>query len=373
MLESQVLASGDPADREYMRLALRLARRGMGRTSPNPMVGAVIVKDGRIIGQGYHHYFGGDHAEIDAIKSAAGPVSGATVYVTLEPCAHYGKKTSPCVDALLQSGIREVVAATLDPNPLVNGKGMERLRQNGIQTRCGVLENEARRLNAPFFKLMQTGRPLVTLKYAQTLDGRIAAADGSSRWISSEPFRRLAHRLRASHDAVMIGIGTVLADDPELTVRLARGRNPLRIVIDSSLRLPLDAKLVTSAAAVPTLVATTARASAERVRALREAGVEVLTVPADQSGELDLKEMLGLLGKRGVSSVLAEGGSGIITSLLRAGLADRLVVAVAPKIMGRGIEAVGDLRVAGVGQALKLRFERVYRLGEDIVIQAGFL
>ncbi len=359
-------------DIEFMKLALRLAKRGQGRVSPNPMVGAVIVKNGRVIGQGYHHYFGGSHAEIDAIEHATEPVSGSKIYVTLEPCSHHGKKTPPCTEALIREGIKEVIAATLDSNPKVNGKGLEILRKNGIKTSHGLLEKEARELNPAFFKLMQTGRPLVTLKYAQTLDGRIAAAGGSSQWISGPEFRKLAHRLRANHDAVLVGVGTVIKDDPELTVRLVKGRNPLRIVVDSSLRIPIESLLIRTALSTPVLIACTERASLPKIQALSAAGVEVILIPPDDKGEVNLEELLDVLGKRGISSVLIEGGSGIITAAMAHGLADRLVAAVAPKIMGRGIEAVGDLGIREVSRALALKYQRVYRLGEDIVIQAEF-
>ncbi len=358
------------SDEKYMKLALRLARRGLGKTSPNPMVGAVVVKGGRIIGQGYHHYFGGDHAEIDAFKSAGESLAGATLYVTLEPCCHRGggKKTPPCTDAIIREKIGRVVIGALDPNPRVSGGGVKELNEHCIETTVGVLEAECRALNEPHFKLMSTGFPFVTLKFAQTLDGRIATSTGNSRWISGEKFRRFAHRLRSLNDAVLIGIDTVLKDDPELTVRLVKGRNPTHVILDSRLRIPLKAKVLSPGA--PTIIATTQLADEKKLARLRELGIEVLTVPADRKGEVSLEELLKILGHRNISALLVEGGSGVITSFLRQKLADKLIVALSPKIMGRGLEAVGDLGIRKVNQALKLDFQKVYRVGEDVVVEA---
>jgi len=352
-----------------MKQALKLACKGRGKTSPNPLVGAVIVKDSRIIGHGYHHRYGGKHAEINAIKNAGENVAGAALYVTLEPCCHYGK-TPPCVDAIVHNRIGRVIIGTLDPNPLVNGKSVAMLKQQGIETKVGVLEKECRDLNEAHFKYMTTGLPLVTLKFAQTLDGRIATVTGDSKWISSAKFRRLAHQLRATNDAVMVGIDTVLADDPQLTVRLVRGRNPARVILDSRLRMPLDAEVVKSRELAPTIIATTSGAEEKKLSSLRETGIEVLVTQEDEEGEVDLKHLLHALGERGISSVLVEGGAGVITSLLRQNLADKVILAVAPKMMGKGIEAVGELNIRQVGQALKLAFGKVYRMGEDLVIEA---
>ncbi|MFC2067386.1 bifunctional diaminohydroxyphosphoribosylaminopyrimidine deaminase/5-amino-6-(5-phosphoribosylamino)uracil reductase RibD [Chloroflexota bacterium] len=352
-----------------MKQALRLARRGLGKTSPNPMVGAVIIKDNRIIGKGYHHHFGGKHAEINAIQNAGEGVEGATLYVTLEPCCHYGK-TPPCVDALIQSKIGKVIIGTIDANPPVNGKGVEVLKQHGIETRVGVLEGECRSLNEAYFKHITAGIPLVTLKFAQTLDGRIAAASGKSQWISSAESRRVAHKLRAVSDAVMVGIGTVLADDPQLTVRMVRGKNPARVILDSRLRIPLDAKVLQGQDEAATIIATTSRADGEKLSRLREMGIEVLATEEDDAGRVDIGKLLRTLGERGISSVLVEGGAGVITSFLRLNLVDKLVIFVAPKIMGKGIEAVGELNITDVSQALKLSFSKVRRVGEDLVIEA---
>ena len=232
----------EPNDEFYMKEALRLARRGLGKTSPNPMVGAVIVRDGNIIGKGHHRRYGGPHAEVEAIRDAQGDINGATMYVTLEPCCHYKKKTPPCLDLLLQYDLKKVVIGTLDPNPVVDGKSVEALRQRGIETISGVLGEECEKLNEVFFKWIRKGMPFVTLKLAQTIDGRIATDTGDARWISSEKSRKLAHKLRGTHDVVLIGVGTVMADNPQLTVRNVKGRNPQRIIVDSNLKIPLDSQ-----------------------------------------------------------------------------------------------------------------------------------
>jgi len=356
-------------DDDYMKQALRLARKGLGKTSPNPMVGAVIVKHGRIIGQGYHHYFGGKHAEINAIQNAKENIDGATIYVTLEPCCYYGK-TPPCVEAIIQNNLGRVVIGTLDPNPQVNGKSVKILRQQGIETRAGVLDEECRSLNEAHIKYMASGIPLVTAKFAQTLDGRIATASGNSRWISSAESRKLAHKLRATNDAVMVGIGTVLGDDPRLTVRLVKGRNPIRVILDSRLRIPLEAKVLTGQEEAITMIAATSHADEKKLSLLRNRGIEVLTIPRDERGKIDLQHLLKTLGQRGISSVLVEGGAEVITSLLRLNLVDKLVIIVAPKIMGKGIEAVGELNTGEVSKTLKLSFQKVYRMGEDLIIEA---
>jgi diaminohydroxyphosphoribosylaminopyrimidine deaminase/5-amino-6-(5-phosphoribosylamino)uracil reductase len=358
------------SDELYMKQALRLARRGLGQTSPNPMVGVVIVKNGKVIGQGYHERFGGLHAEINAISDAKGSLNGATLYVTLEPCCHKGKKTPPCLDTLLKYKWKRVVVGTIDPNPKVNGRSIETLRQKGIETKLGVLREECQGLNEVYFKYIQNGVPFVTLKFAQTLDGRIATAIGDSKWISSEPSLKWAHRLRSLHDAVLVGVGTVLEDDPQLTVRLVKGRNPLRVVVDSRLKIPLNSRILKELESAPTIIAATSQADIEKTLALNVMGVEVVTVGEDSEGMVDLKDLLQKLGKKNISSVLVEGGAMTITSFIRQGIADKLIVIIAPKLMGEGVEAVGDLGILKVSRALKLSFDKVYRKGEDVVIEA---
>ncbi|MBE0481559.1 MAG: bifunctional diaminohydroxyphosphoribosylaminopyrimidine deaminase/5-amino-6-(5-phosphoribosylamino)uracil reductase RibD [Dehalococcoidia bacterium] len=357
-------------DERFMRRALSLARRGLGRTSPNPMVGAVLVRDGRVIGEGYHRRFGGPHAEIEAIADAGGDTSGATLFVTLEPCCHLGKKTPPCLDTLLRHDLRRVVIGTIDPNPAVSGRSAKALRDHGIETATGVLEKECRRLNEVYFKYIRTRMPFVTIKYAATLDGRIATAASASRWISSPASLKLAHRLRSLHDAVLVGAGTILADDPRLTVRLVRGRSPVRFVLDSRLRIPVDARVLDEQETAKTLIVSTPGADAEKAAQLAGRGLELMTVREDQAGLVHLDDMLRKAGEKGISSVLVEGGATVITSFIRRGLADRFVVILAPKILGKGIEAVHDLGILEVRDALGLTFTGVRRSGEDIVIEA---
>jgi diaminohydroxyphosphoribosylaminopyrimidine deaminase/5-amino-6-(5-phosphoribosylamino)uracil reductase len=362
------MKTSPPTDEKFMRMALRLARRGLARTSPNPMVGAVIVKDGRIISQGYHHFFGGDHAEVDALKNAREEVSGATLYVTLEPCRHYGK-TPPCVEAIIRAGIGRVVIGMKDPDKRVSGRSIAMLKERGIAVQVGVLEADCQSLNETYIKHRTTGMPYVTLKFAQTLDGRIATAGGSSRWISSATSLKMAHRLRARSDAVLVGAGTVLKDNPELTTRLIKGRNPLRVVLDSNLRIPPEVAVFKGQDRARTVVATTAWDAEEKLAALRRTGVEVLIVLPDADGRVDLKELLKTLGERDISSVLVEGGAETITSFLRLGLADKVIAIIAPKILGRGTETVGELNITDVNMALKLSFTKVYRSGEDIILE----
>ena len=356
-------------DKDYMKRALYLARRGMGKTSPNPMVGAVIVKSDRLIGEGYYQRFGAKHAEVNAIENAGEDVSGATMYVTLEPCCHYGQ-TPPCTDAIIAGKIGRVIIGMLDPDKRMSGRSVEILREHDIECTVGVLEEECRALNETYIKHRSTGLPFVTVKFAQTLDGRIASSTGHSRWISSPASRKLGHKLRTRHDAVLVGIGTVIMDNPQLTVRLVRGINPLRIVLDSSLRIALDATVLTEQEKAKTLVAATTGAPRDRVAALDKMGIEVLTLPAYARGDVDLRQLCKILGERNISSILVEGGAETITSFLRLGLADRLVVFTAPRIMGRGVEAVGELEIKDVAGALKLTFEKVYCSAEDVVIEA---
>ena len=356
-------------DQVFMRRALGLARRGLGKTSPNPMVGAVIVRDGRVIAEGYHHFYGGDHAEVDAIKHATEDITGATMYVTLEPCHHYGK-TPPCVDALIREKLGRVVIAMQDPDTRVAGRSIRKLEERGIPTVVGVLEAESRALNEAYIKHRTTGLPFVTLKWAQSLDGRIATVCGDSKWITSLPSRKLSHWLRATHDAILVGARTVITDDPELTVRHVKGRNPLRVVLDSHLRIPTDARLLNGLDKARTLVAVTGAADQARIPALKEKGVEIIEVPENESGLADIYHVLEMLGKQGVTSVLVEGGASVLTAFLGSGLVDKFYVFVAPRIIGKGIEAIGDLDIDQVAHAVPLRIEHVRRSGTDVLIVA---
>ncbi len=354
-------------DEDYMKQALALARRGKGWTSPNPMVGAVIVRDGKVMGTGYHRRFGEAHAEVNAINAAGGGAEGATLYVTLEPCSHHGK-TPPCVDRVLDAKVSRVVVGCVDPNPLVAGTGIGRLRDHGIAVDVGILAPQCEALNEPFFTFMKTGLPFVTVKYAQTIDGRIATSTGHSRWVSSDASLRFAHRLRGNHDAVIVGIGTVTADNPDLRVRLVRGRNPLRVVLDPDLRISQDARILDNQDAARTLMVAGTPCGAGGASVLKERGIETLYVERNAGGSLDLRALLAEMGKRQISSILVEGGGRVITSFVRERLFDRMIVITAPKIVGCGIEAVGDLEIERMDESIALRFERIFRKGDDIIM-----
>lgn len=354
-------------DARFMRLALRAGRSGLGRTSPNPPVGAVVVKNGAIVGSGFHARAGLPHAEVGALHEAGRRARGATLYVTLEPCNHHGR-TPPCSEAVLAAGIRRVVIGTTDPNPKVAGKGAERLRAAGLDVETGVLQRECDELIAFFRKHVATGVPFVTLKLAASLDGRIATANGDSQWITGPASRRHVHLLRDQHDAVLVGAETAILDDPELTCRRRGGRNPRRVVVDGRLRLPPTAKLVATAGEVPTLVFTARGADAARVAALRSAGVEVVVLPA-RNGMLRWKRILAELGRRDVSSVLVEGGGQVAAALLRERQVDRLNLFLAPMLIGGdGRPVLGPLGVARLRDALALGNLEVRRFSGDLFL-----
>lgn len=344
------MQAADPAtDLAHMQAALALASRGLGNVAPNPAVGCVIVRDGQVVGRGWTQPGGRPHAETEALARAGAAARGATAYVTLEPCCHHGR-TPPCTDALIAAGIARCVVALRDPDPRVNGEGLMRLSEAGIAVEEGLCREAAAQLNAGFIARIRTGRPLVTLKLASTLDGRIAHASGESRWITGEGARRLAHALRARNDAVLIGSGTALADDPELTVRIpglvpAGHAGPVRVVADGRLRLPLTSVLVAGARRHPTWVVTTRAAERARMAAFAECGVTVLAVEADATGQPEPAALLAALAARGITRVLAEGGARLAASLLRAGLVDRLAWFSAPSVLGGdarpAIEALG--------------------------------
>lgn len=359
-------------DEYYMKLALGIAQKGRGYVSPNPMVGAVIVKKGRIIGQGYHRKYGGNHAEIEAIKNAREDVAGATLYVNLEPCCHEGK-TPPCALSIIQHKIARVVIGTIDPNPFVSCRGINSLRESGMEIKTGVLESDCRRLNEVFFHYMEKGMPFITIKYAQTLDGRIATAAGDSKWISSDNSLKFAHKLRTQHDAVLVGIKTVINDDPELTVRFIRGRNPLRIIVDSELKIPRQAKVLQNLSLTKTIIATLKKADDMGFKNIASTGAKIITCDADDRGRVDLKKLFRKLAEDEISSILVEGGAQIITSVLKNNLANRLVVVIAPKILGTGIEAVGNLDIRELGAAKTLSVNKVLQCKEDIIIDGRFL
>jgi len=360
------------ADDRFMGMACRLALRGKGKTRPNPLVGSVLVKDGRIIGKGYHRKPGTPHAEVIAIRNAQEDPRDSTLYVNLEPCAHFGR-TPPCVDLILAKAIGRVVIGTKDPNPKVNGRSIRILQDAGIEVTCGVLEPVCRRLNEVFFKYIETGTPFVTLKAAMSLDGKIASYTGASKWISGEASRRRAHRFRAEVDAILVGIGTVLRDDPVLTVRGIRGASsPLRVVMDSLLRIPLDAKVLAPGAR--TLVATTDEAPPDKVSLLRQRGVEIEMFPAGPNGRVPLGSLLRRLAEREVQHLLIEGGSRIHTTALEEKQADKLMLFIAPLLLG-GEGAPGFFGGRGFespDQAHPVRDLSIRRSGPDILVE-GYL
>jgi len=360
-------------DLKFMLRALDLARRGLYTASPNPMVGAVLVKGGRVIAEGWHERVGGPHAEAVAIERAGEEARGSTLYVNLEPCCIHGH-TPPCTDIIIRAGVRRVVVATRDPNPLVDGRGIERLKAAGVEVVEGVLKEEAERLNEQFLTYMREGRPLFSLKFAMTLDGKIASKTGASKWITSEEGRREAHELRAQHDAIMVGVGTVLSDDPLLVPHMLdfRPERPrLRVVVDSNLRTPPGARLL-SGGGPPVLVAAGEGADREKAEALRRKGAEVVFLPRDERGKVDLRALSKLLWERKVLGVLCEGGGTLAWSLLRAGLVDKVYAFVAPKIMG-GQSARTPVEGEGFDSpdlSLKFRVEEVRRVGPDVLIVA---
>ena len=360
------------ADIRHMQHALELAVGGAGWVSPNPMVGCVIVREGETVGRGYHQRFGGPHAEVHALRQAGGRARGATLYVTLEPCCHVGK-TPPCIDAILESRVSRVIVAMRDPNPRVDGGGLAGLENAGIEVTVGLCEAEARELNEAFIKHITTRRPFVTSKSAITLDGRIATRNGSSRWITGEPARAMVHQLRHASDAIVVGIGTALQDDPQLTTRLPlqRGSNPLRVVVDSALRLSPRARVTEVAEDRRTLVATTERAADTKAQILRERGVEVIGLPSQSDGRVDLGALCRVLGERGIASLLVEGGATLTTALLEQCLIDKMVFFVAPKIIGGdGVSVFGPCGVQSMDQALPLRDLTCRSVGNDVMLEA---
>ena len=353
-------------------MACRLAAKAAGRTSPNPMVGAVVVRGTEVVATGYHHVAGGDHAEIVALKRAGSKAKGATLYINLEPCAHYGK-TPPCTAALIAAGIKEVVAGMKDPNPLVAGSGIRQLKKAGIRVRTGILEEECRALNEAFVRYITRRLPLVTLKLAATLDGRIAAASGDARWISSAVSRRRVHELRNRMDAVLVGAETVLNDDPQLTCRIAGGRNPWRVILDARLRIPLSAQLLRLSDSEKTIIVTSRSAAAQKIRALQARGVQVWQFPL-RNGQIAWRALLRRLAMLGIVSVLIEGGANVAASALRAGALDKFLFFYAPKILGGDGRAMIDaIDIRRAADALKVHRLSVEQSGEDLLVTGYFV
>lgn len=365
---------GSETDRGFMEEALRLASRGKGWTSPNPCVGAVVVAGERIVGRGYHHRAGREHAEVIALRTAGKQAAGSTLYVTLEPCSHYGR-TPPCVDRIIAAGVGRVVAAMADPNPRIRGRGLRRLRRAGIEVTTGLLRERARRLNEDFVKFVTTGRPFVTLKLALSLDGRIAAKTGDSKWITSRRSRAAAHRLRHEHDAVLVGRRTLIRDDPHLTCRLPRGRpgkHPARVVLATTANVPRTARAL-SRTSERRFVVCGPLAPRARIRRLEQAGVEVLSVPL-HDGRVSVSVALDALAGADVTSILVEGGSTIAASFLEAGCVDKIAFFFAPKIIGGAdsVPGIGGAGVDRVADAWNVRDVTLHSLGADWLV-TGYL
>ena len=353
-------------DEIYMNEALKIAANARGRTSPNPLVGAVIVKNNRIIAEGWHRQAGTPHAEINALNMAGDLAKDSTLYVTLEPCSHFGR-TPPCANAIVNAGIKKVVIAMTDPNPKVAGRGIEILKNAGIEVEVGILEDQARRLNEVFIKWITTQKPFVTLKTAMSLDGKIATATGQSQWITSEESRRKVHELRDINDAIMIGIGTVLADNPSLTTRIDGGKNPIRIIVDSQLRTPINANVIVDGQA-KTIIATTKNAPINKVDALKKSGVEIIFCGDDR--KVDMNILMNELASREITSIFVEGGGTLNFSLLENHLVDKVFAFIAPKIIG-GREALTSVEGDGfsdLNKAINLKNITTEMIGEDILI-----
>jgi len=361
-----------PEDEGYMRLALELAERARGMTSPNPMVGAVVVRDGEIVGKGYHPKAGLPHAESYALDEAGERSRGATLYVALEPCCHWGR-TPPCTVRLIKAGVARVVAAMIDPDRRVSGKGVVELKNAGLEVEVGILEREAKKLNEAYVHWHKTGLPFIILKIASTLDGKIATAAGESKWLTSEESRSLVHSLRSQVDAVLVGIGTVLADDPKLTARISRGeesRTPKRVILDTNARLPLSANLVEDGQA-ETIAVVSDLAPGSRIEALRRSGLEVIVIPAGQDGRVDLGEALKELGRREILSLLVEGGAKINSSFLKADRYNKIYWFLSPAIMGGdGLSAVDAVGTRRLKELKRLVIEDVKRVGPDILVES---
>ena len=359
-------------DTRFMHIALSQALQGLGKVNPNPLVGAVIVRDGIMIGSGYHEHFGGPHAEINAIRDAKASVEGATMYVTLEPCSHFGK-TPPCADALIEAKIAKVVIAMKDPNPRVAGRGIERLKDNGIEVVVGLLEKEAKEINRIFIKYIQTKLPYVVMKTAMSLDGKIATATGHSQWISCPESRQYVHSLRNELKGILVGVNTVITDDPELTTRLegAEGRNPIRIVVDTNGRIPISAKMLKNGVGNPVIIATTHNFPKPKRIYLEAAGHTVLTLP-ERDGKVDLSTLMSELGGMGIDGILLEGGGTLNESALKNGIVDEIQFIIAPLLIG-GRDAITPVEGTGfntIDEGIKLQQMTTRQIGNDILVTA---
>ncbi len=355
-------------DEYYMSLALNLALKGKGKVNPNPLVGAVIVKNGKVIGKGYHERYGKEHAEVNAFNNLSEGADNATIYVTLEPCAHYGK-TPPCVNKIIENNIKRVVIGAVDDNPLVTGKGIKKLKSAGIEVKVGVLEEECKKLNEVFFKYISTKRPFVLLKSAMSLDGKISTYSGESKWITSKESREEVHKLRNDLMAILVGVNTIIKDNPRLTCRVEDGRNPIRIVVDSFLRIPMDSNVIKDKEA-KTIIATTKFAKKDKILSLRNSGIEVLVINS-KNNKVDLDELMVKLGELNIDSILLEGGSTLNFSALKQGIVDKIQIYIAPKIIGgeKSKTPVDGQGIDKLKNAFKVRNLSYSKVGSDILLE----
>ena len=358
-------------DQDYMKRAIELAMKGWGKTNPNPLVGAVIVKDGRIIGEGYHEKIGSPHAEIMAIRNCTESVEGATIYVNLEPCSHYGK-TPPCADEIVRRKFARVVIAMTDPNPLVAGRGIALLRENNIVVDVGIMELEAKYINDIFIKYITAKAPFVLLKAATTLDGKTATASGDSKWITCEKSREAVHKMRCRYKAILVGVNTVIKDDPLLTARPTdfEGINPVRVILDSTGRIPLEAQVLKVSEYLRTIVATTEMMPRDKIKKLQSMGIEVI-ITSNTCDRVDLKELLGKLYEMGIDSVMVEGGGTVAAAFLNEGLVDKTAIFIAPKIIGgqNSLSPVMGEDKLNMSQSLVLKNRKITEIDEDILIE----
>jgi diaminohydroxyphosphoribosylaminopyrimidine deaminase/5-amino-6-(5-phosphoribosylamino)uracil reductase len=356
-------------DESYIKLALELAKKGKGKVSPNPLVGCVIVKDNTILSAGYHEFYGGPHAEANAINNAKCDLAGSTLYVNLEPCAHYGK-TPPCVDKIIENKISRVVIGTLDPNPLVSGKGVEKLKEAGIDVEIGLCRDECLYTNRFFFKYITQKIPYITLKIAQTLDGKIADINNDAFWISSSPSRRFVHKLRSEYDAVLVGSNTIEVDNPQLTVRLTEGRNPKRIIVDTKLKIDLNKAIFDKNSDNIIIIYSKKvnKLQKAKIKSLMEKGVTLIPVNETKDGLLNIKAALKDLGTLNISSILVEGGQKIFTYFLKNRFYDDIITFISPKILGIGISSFGDLNIKNIRKSIVHKISHYEKIGDDIMV-----
>ncbi|MBI2541147.1 bifunctional diaminohydroxyphosphoribosylaminopyrimidine deaminase/5-amino-6-(5-phosphoribosylamino)uracil reductase RibD [Candidatus Woesearchaeota archaeon] len=351
--------------KKYMDLAIKLAEKGRGLTSPNPMVGCIIVKRGRIVGKGWHKKAGTEHAEILAIQDAGKKAMNSTMYVNLEPCSHWGR-TPPCTERIVEAGVREVIIGMQDPNPLVDG--FRELKFRGLKTKIGILENEAKKLNEAYIKYIRTKKPFVMIKVAMSADGRIATKTGDSKYITSKEARAYVHQLRTEVDAVMVGLNTVMRDNPELTPRLVKGKDPMKIVVDSSLKIPKNCNLMRNPAKL--IIAVTNKAQKNDIKKMQQKGVTIITAKS-KAGMVDLQDLAKQLGKHEIASVMIEGGSELNSSAIKADVVDKILIFTAPKIIGNGLGAIGNLGIKTVDKAINLKNPVAKKIGNDILIEGS--